>query len=568
MSNFFKNPRSLCVAIGLALGTTHAGANTQPTQPNILVIMADDMGWSDIAPYGGEIDTPYLSELAKEGVSFTNFFVSPFSSPSRAMFLTGADPHEVGLGNIHELNKPAQNQAPNYVGHLTDNAITLPQRLQKAGYYTVLSGKWHLGRELVHQPTAWGFDDAFALLNGEANNYRYQDKLDSPDGRDLYSHNGQDVQLPEGAFSTDFYTDYLLEQLSKQKDNRPFFAFLAYTAPHSPLQAPQAYIDKYEGRYTEGPQVLANARFHKIKELGLIGQHAKQHPLVGVPTWDSLSDDERAVESKRMQLYAAMVDNMDDNIGRVFNYLKSTGQYDNTIIVFLSDNGAAGASREGSGRWGGWISQSRDNSFHNLGRTSSYVSTGPSWAQASMSPFAYYKGFTTDGGIRSPLIIKAPNAATGGIEGRFNTLKDLTPTLLDLAGVSKATPVGKTPLQGKSLMDELTNPQPEQQLFMGTEVLEMNGNRQVRQGSFKATYYSQTPYGLTPKQVGSDLSVWKLYDIQADPGETTDIAKDYPEVLSRLIQEYEAYSQRVGVVELSDIHPNPAAISTVSQQGN
>lgn len=567
MPDFLHKPRTLCAAITLALCSTHAHANTEPTQPNILVIMADDLGWSDIAPYGGEIDTPYLSELAKEGVSFTNFFVSPFSSPSRAMFLTGADPHEVGLGNIHELNKPEQNRASNYVGHLTDNALTLSQRLQEAGYYTILSGKWHLGRSIENQPNAWGFDDAFALLNGEANNYRYQDKLDSPDGRDLYSHNGKDVQLPEGAFSTDFYTDYLLQNLAKQKGNRPFFAFLAYTAPHSPLQAPDAYMDKYQNHYTEGPKALADRRFHQLKALGLVSQSAKPHPLVGTPSWESLSDEERAVESKRMQLYAAMVDNMDHNIGRVFDYLKSTGQYDNTVIVFLSDNGAAGASREGSGRWGGWIRQSRDNSFDNLGKASSYVSTGPSWAQASMSPFAYYKGFTTDGGIRSPLIIKAPNTVAGGIEGRFNTLKDLAPTLLDLAGVPKNTPFGKTPLQGKSLVHQLSSPQPAQQVLRDAEVLEMNGNRQVRKGSFKATYYSATPYGLTPEQVGKDLGVWRLYNIQTDPGETTDIAKDYPKILDTLIEEYEAYSQRVNVVELSDIRPS-STTSTVSTKGN
>lgn len=175
-------------------------AHSHTAQPNILVIMADDLEWSDIQPYGSEIETPYLDELAKQGISFTNFFVSPYSSPSRAMFLTGADPHQVGLGNIYELNTPEQSLAPNYVGHLTGNSVTIAQRLQQAGYYTILSGKWHLGKSREHQPDNWGFDDSFALLNGEANNWRYQDKLDSPDGRDLYSHNGEDVQLPEGVF--------------------------------------------------------------------------------------------------------------------------------------------------------------------------------------------------------------------------------------------------------------------------------------------------------------------------------------------------------------------------------
>lgn len=229
MKSIFVNKNTLAIAVGVLLSspTLQAqAAEAKASKPNILVIMADDLGWSDIEPYGSEIPTPYLDELAKQGVSFTNFFVSPYSSPSRAMFLTGVDPHQVGLGNIYELNTPDQAKAPNYVGHLTDNSLTIAQRLKQAGYHTILSGKWHLGKKTEHQPNAWGFNDSFALLNGEANNWRYQDKLDSPDGRDLYSHNGIDAQLPEGEFSTDFYTDYLLESLNKKDEYQPFFAFL------------------------------------------------------------------------------------------------------------------------------------------------------------------------------------------------------------------------------------------------------------------------------------------------------------------------------------------------------
>lgn len=279
------------------------------------------------------------------------------------MFLTGADPHQVGLGNIYELNTPEQSLAPNYVGHLTGNSVTIAQRLQQAGYYTILSGKWHLGKSREHQPDNWGFDDSFALLNGEANNWRYQDKLDSPDGRDLYSHNGEDVQLPEGVFSTDYYTDYLLSRLTHRKDNKPFFAFLSYTAPHSPLQAPDEYIKKYANSYMDGPQALAANRLRNLKNLGLIDENVKPHELVGVANWSDLSDEAKKIEAKRMQLYAAMIDNMDDNIGRVIDHLKQTGEYDNTVIFLLSDNGAAGASREASKKWGGWIKESRFNDY-------------------------------------------------------------------------------------------------------------------------------------------------------------------------------------------------------------
>ena len=557
MSNLFKaatHPLSLALAI--ALGSITLPAHAKQTSPNILVIMADDLGWLDIAPYGGEIQTPYLDALAKEGVSFTNFFVSPYSSLFRAMFLTGADPHEVGLGNIYELNTPEQAAAPNYVGHLTDNATTIAQRFKNAGYHTVLSGKWHLGKAIEHQPNAWGFDDSFALLNGEANNYRYQDRQDSPDGRDLYSHNGADVQLSEGVFSTDFYTDYLLESLSKQPAEQSFFAFLAYTAPHSPLQAPQAYVDKYQGFYHDGPQALADQRFARLQQMGLVSKDAAAHPLIAVPDWQSLSDDQRAVETMRMQLYAAMVNNMDHNIGRVISHLKATGQYDNTVIVFLSDNGAAGASREASQKWGSWIRASRDNVLANMGQASSYVSTGPAWAQASMSPFAYFKEFTTDGGIRSPLIIKAPTAKAGSIEGRYSTLKDLAPTLLDLAGVSKATAANKTPMTGMSLNNRLAAPSAQLEGPIRAESLEMRGHRQVRQGNFKAVYTGNLPAGLPIDQL--DAGQWKLYDVYADPGETNDIAKDHPEVLAALIEQYAKYSDAVKVVEIIPINPQVA----------
>lgn len=555
MKSIFVNKNTLAIAVGVLLSniTLQAQANTAPKQPNILVIMADDLGWSDIEPYGSEIPTPYLDELAKQGVSFTNFFVSPYSSPSRAMFLTGVDPHQVGLGNIYELNTPEQSASPNYVGHLTDNSLTIAQRLKQAGYHTILSGKWHLGKKVEHQPNAWGFDDSFALLNGEANNWRYQDKVDSPDGRDLYSHNGIDAQLPEGEFSTDFYTDYLLESLNKKDEHQPFFAFLSYTAPHSPLQAPDAYIQKYEGKYMDGPQALANQRLKNLKELGLVNENVEPHELINVPDWDSLSDDAKKVEAKRMQLYAAMIDNMDHNIGRVINHLKQTGQYDNTIIFFLSDNGAAGASREASQKWGGWIKESRFNDYENLGKASSYVSTGPSWAQASMTPFALFKGYMTDGAIRSPLIISGKGISQG-VSGKYSTMADLAPTILDLAGVDKTTPNDKTPIQGMTLMESLARPNKDAATPTKPYVFEMRGGRQVRMGNYKATFLGALPAGIPPAKL--PVGRWRLFDIVNDPSESTDISDKHPEVLEQMIELYEKYSDEAKVIELSPIRPS------------
>lgn len=530
--------------------TTHP-SQTAAKQPNVLVIMADDLGWSDIGPYGSEIKTPHLDQLAKQGIRFTNFQVSPYSSPSRAMFLTGADPHQVGLGNIYELNTKEQATSPNYAGHLPQQSLTIAQRLQQAGYYTVMAGKWHLGKQKADTPDQWGFTNSFTLLNGEANHYKHIDKNPSPDGEDDYRMDGKAVEIPKNFYSTDAYTDYLIEKLNQKSKQQPFFAYLAYTAPHSPLQAPEKDINKYKNLYLDGPQKLAEQRLAQVKKLGLIDSSTQPHKLQNVKAWESLSQEEQQLESRRMQIYAAMIDRMDYNIGRVLKNLKAKGELDNTVIIFLSDNGAAGASREQSGKWGKWIADSRNNSYANMGKASSYVSTGPAWAQASSTPFALFKGFTTEGGIRSPLIISGPQIAKGKIEGRYSNLTDLTPTILNLAHVSTTTPANKVALQGQSLVSILNAPQAK---ITGPEkpvALEMRGGRQVRQGEYKALYVSKEPMGIPSAELKA--GEWQLFNIVKDPGETTNIAAQHPEILNQLIAEYQQYSKNVGVVEIAPL---------------
>lgn len=284
--------------------------------------------------------------LAENGVSFTDFSVTPYSAPSRAAFLTGSDPHEVGVGNLFEISSPEQKADPSYVGHLNNNALTIAQRLKQAGYYTVMSGKWHLGTEPEQAPTNWGFDNFFGLLKGEANHFKRANYPEGPYGPELYRLNGEMTDIPYNFYSSTAYTDYLIESLEERPKDKPFFAYLQFTAPHSPLQAPRKDIENYSDYYLDGPRALAEQRFKNAKKLNLIPASAKQPVMKSYPEWDSFSGDDRQKEIKRMQIYAAMVDNMDANIGRIVDNLKVKGELDNTYIFFFSDNGAAGKYSE------------------------------------------------------------------------------------------------------------------------------------------------------------------------------------------------------------------------------
>lgn len=537
------------MSVGHATTVAHITVNTASQKPpNVLVIMADDLGFSDISPYGGEIETPNLQILAENGMSFTDFSVTPYSAPSRAAFLTGSDPHKVGVGNLLEISGPEQKASPNYVGHLNEKAVTIAERLKQAGYFTVMSGKWHLGKKTEEAPTNWGFDEFFGLLKGEANHFKRANYPEGPYGPELYRLNGEMTEIPDNFYSSTTYTDYLIDSLDKRPEGKPFFAYLQFTAPHSPLQAPREDIEKYSSYYQDGPRALAEQRFKNAKKLNLIPTSAKQPMIKGYPKWDSFSEEDRQKEIKRMQIYAAMVDNMDANIGRIVDNLKAIGELDNTYIFFFSDNGAAGKYSE-LGPWKEWVNNDHDNSLANMGNFDSYVSMGIGWAQASNMPFSLFKGYTAEGGIRSPLIVSGPNIPKTTVSGRYSNLTDLAPTILDIAGVAKTTPKGKAPLDGQTLLPVLM--QHERGNAQGPytpKMLEMNGSKMVRLGDFKALANTDKLAGL-----GHVLQTqkWQLYNLAQDPGETTNIADKYPAILDSMIADYNDYAKNVGVVEVS-----------------
>ncbi len=517
----------------------------QITQPNILLIVADDLGFSDLGAFGGEIQTPHLDAIALEGLRLTNFHTASTCSPTRSMLLSGTDHHLAGLGSMAEAIRPEQKGQPGYEGYLNDQVAALPELLHDAGYYTIMSGKWHLGLTPDRFPARRGFEKSFTLLPGAANHYAFEPDIPEEEipgllkvTRGLYAENDEYITaLPEDFYSSDYFTDRLLDYLQddESRAERPFFAYLPFSAPHWPLQAHPEDIAKYKGVYDEGPQVLRQKRLAKIKELGLVGEDATIHPVLAkTKFWDSLTEDEKQFSARTMEVYAAMVDRMDQNIGRVIEHLKQTDQYDNTIIIFLSDNGAEGAQLEALPVFGPdietVIAKYYDNRLENIGKGNSYVWYGEHWAQAATAPSRLYKAHTSEGGIRTPAFIKHQGfARQNGISHEFLTVMDLLPTLLETLNIQHPGQQYKgrklVPLRGKSILPYLQ----QQQAYIHAEDhitgWELFGQKALRKGDWKALFI--------PAPNGPNR--WQLYNLAEDVGETEDLAERYPEKLQELL---------------------------------
>ena len=341
----------ILISISLLLHSNHIRSeeNDQEKRPNILLIVADDLGWSDMGSFGGEINTPNLDSIAFNGVRLTNFYTAPTCSPTRAMLLSGTDNHLAGLGNMEEELGPNQKGKNGYEGYLNKNVVSFAALLQDAGYRTMMSGKWHLGASLALGPESRGFDDAFVIANGISNHFK-QERIVGFDVNTItkapYRENGQEITLEEPFYSSELYTDKLIEYIkdhqAKKDPNSPFFAYAAYSAPHWPLQAPQNFIKKYNSKYHIGYEEIRKKRFKKMKKLGIISTDINPVSSELWPIWIELNAEAKKKEAKRMAVYAAMVEAMGFHIGRLIDFLKKSDALDNTMIIFLSDNGAEG----------------------------------------------------------------------------------------------------------------------------------------------------------------------------------------------------------------------------------
>eukprot|EP01013_Petalomonas_cantuscygni_P031044 TRINITY_DN57176_c0_g1_i1.p1 TRINITY_DN57176_c0_g1~~TRINITY_DN57176_c0_g1_i1.p1 ORF type:complete len:567 (+),score=60.63 TRINITY_DN57176_c0_g1_i1:31-1731(+) len=521
--------------------------------PNFLVIVADDMGFSDLGAFGGEISTPHLDAIAAQGIRLTNFRTAPTCSPTRAMLLTGQDPHRVGLGAMAEV--PMADPRPQgYEGYL-NAADTIADRLRGAGYATLMSGKWHLGTERGQWPEDHGFDRSFVLHQGGDDHYGlYQAGPWGETGmRTTYSKDGKLAPMPTGVYAGDYFTDRMLEFLQGPGvTDKPFFGYLAFTEPHWPLQAPVELIDKYRGRYVDGPTVLLAERFARMKERGLVSPGAMPPPATG-PDWSSLSPDERARYSRAMEIYAAMVERIDNNVGRVLDELRRQERLDDTIILFMSDNGAEGQSWDEMKALLGWLdvspslatdAEAANRDMSRMGRPASFVVYGPQWARTAMAPFRLYKGSVNEGGIRAPAFVSGPGIVGNRTSDTLLSVRDVMPTLLRLAEIpdrdAEEEGGGRSwvpLLQGQA--DEVRRPE-------GVLVQEFMGRRMVlRQDGWKAVYSDPQSLGA----IRDSARRWQLYQIRTDPSETQDLAATYPEILNELIEVWKRYAGKNNILE-------------------
>lgn len=564
------------IATGVIAGTVspHARAEKPATRPNVLLIVADDAALGDFGFTGAVTRTPNIDRLAQEGITYTRFHASPVCSITRGMLLTGNNPVEIGLGAFDYALYPPAEGKPGYEAYLTRTTATIAELLRDSGYRTYTVGKWHLGgtRHGGEPPIEWGFDRSYSIYTGGANHWNdevFHVDLHDPEvvaqvkaGKiptEPYYEDGKRVARPTGIFSDNLFTDKLLEYLeTDRKSGKPFFAYVAYTTPHAPLQAPDFLIDKYEQHFYElGFDGLKRTRFEAQKKLGIIPQDAK-YPDASknqlLRTWSSLSDEDRRRMARVMATYAAMLESQDYSVGLILNYLRETGQLDDTLIVYLSDNGPEGTDVQGelsNAAVTQWVQKTFSQAFEDIGRGNSYAFIGTDFANAVTGGLSWWKWFIGEGGIRTPLIIVPPGNRTFAREGEktaeYAHVKDVPTTILDYAGVEPApqgykgrkivAPSGvsmRSFLEGKS-----ERPRTEDQWV----AFELFGNSFVVAGDYKAMRVRTGMYGD---------GQWHLYDIRNDPAETTPLDGAQPERLERMIAIYDRYAKEKGIVPVAE----------------
>ncbi len=483
------------------------------TRPNILLIMADDLGYTDLGSFGGEIRTPNLDALALGGVRLTNYHVGPACSQTRTMIMSGTYT-EVGAISDGVRNR-----------YLADNVVALPQLMSDAGYHTYMAGKWHVGSGEGRHPAARGFESSFALMGGAAEHFKV-----GPDREGRYTENGVSVVLPEDFYSTEVYTDKMIDYLqANEGDGVPFFAWYTPTAPHWPMQVPENYMHRYDGVYDRGYEDLLRRRIQRADEMGVLPPGYSMQDYTRSGHWDELAEEEKQLEARKMELYAAMVENFDYHVGRLVDYLHDSDQFDNTIIIFSSDNGADVSVRR--------VGDEIDNSLENLGRASSYVAIN-TWGDVHSAPFKWNKGAQVEGGIRVPAFIHHASLANkGGVDNRFLTAMDLMPTFLELAGSEHPGTEYQgreiVPARGRSFVDLLHS-----EGIVGHDAGD------------EATWYSDALYRnewklvrVTEARGGPD---WELYDLRTDPSETTNLAVEHSTLRAEMISEWTRIGQKAG----------------------
>jgi arylsulfatase A-like enzyme len=531
------NRRQFLITAGAA-GLARPSLAARP-RPNILVILADDLGWSDIGCYGGEISTPNLDKLAKGGVRFTQFYNYARCCPARATIMTGLFPHQVGMGNM--TSPKPRTDYPGYAGVLNDRNVTIPEVLKTAGYSTWMAGKWHLG---APGPVKRGFDEYYGMVHGFDSFWDPTKYTRLPADRKARTY-------PEGKFyATDAITDHAVDFLAGAREQaKPFFFYLAYNSPHFPLHAPKEVIDKYAPVYEKGWDQIREKRFERMRAMGLVNKGWKFTPRSEIPenrfnkqtgwggkvnpAWATLEPDRQKDLARRMAIFAAMVEIMDRNIGRVVESLRANQQLDNTLILFLSDNGACAEWDP----WGFDKNSGPQNELHRgealagMGQPGTYHSYGSGWANACNTPWRLYKHYAHEGGISTPLIAHWPSGISrkNAIDHQPGHILDLMPTCVELAAASY--PASMPPMEGRSFVPALAGkPVKRDALYW-----EHEGNRAIRLGKWKAV-------ALQP------AGQWELYDMDADRTEMNDLASQHPDRVKAMARQWEQWAKRTTAI--------------------
>lgn len=508
-----------------------ATAVKEQTKPNIILILADDMGYSDLSCYGSEINTPNLDKLANNGIRFTQFYNAARCCPTRASLLTGLYPHQAGMGGM--INKPGKVPEGPYQGYLSKNSVTIAEVLKQANYYTASSGKWHVGEERPHWPTDRGFDNYYGLVSGAANYFDIRRGKSENSVRHFAVDSTEITPPKEGFYMTNAITDNAVKFLQKaETKDQPFFMYMAYTAPHWPLHALQEDIELFKGKFMKGWDVLRKERYQRMVKMGLLD---KAWPLSDrneeSTSWEKLSEEQKQKMDLLMSIYAAQIHRMDLGIGEVMSQVEKMGEADNTIVIFLSDNGGSGESDPmGSDFWGNfWDGEAQP------GSGDSYHSYGSSWANLSNTPFRYYKKDTYEGGIATPFIVSWPAQIVnkGSISHQPGHINDVMTTICEVTGAEyPKTYNGNTiiPMQGTSFTSILKG----EKLGSSKPIYwEHNGNRAVRSGNWKVVAKKGKP--------------WELYNLSDDRTETNNLIEENKEIADELIQNYAVWGEKVGV---------------------
>jgi arylsulfatase A-like enzyme len=513
--------------IGLIVGrVVFAAEKPNAERPNMLIILADDLGFSDLGCYGSEIATPNLDRLAAGGVRFTQFYNTGRCCPSRASLLTGLHPHQAGVGDmVDEYARKMREQLASaaYTDHLSTQTPTMAEILRANGYRTGMAGKWHLGYERPHWPVDRGFERSFTVLHG-AMNYWGNGVQNAAEVRELpMALDGERFVPPqEGFFATDAFTDFAVQFIKEQQNGgKPFFFYLAYNAPHWPLHALPEDIERHRGKYRDGWDAIRGRRHQRLIESGIITKETALAPRpASVPAWDTLSPEQRDDWDLRMAIYAAQIEHMDRGIGRVLEALRAQGAERNTLVIFLSDNGGAAENPR------------RSLPGAKLGTRESYEGYGVRGAHVSSAPMRLQKQTVHEGGIATPLIACWAGRIQPGITREVGFLPDIMATCLEIAGAEFPKTFadrGTLPPEGVSLLPALEGkPLPSRALFF-----EHEGHRAVRQGKWKL--------------VARHLDPWELYDMDADRTELRDLAAAQPEKVTELTELYEKWAARAGV---------------------